>query len=119
MSKTRSPILVLVADPGKPVGERKVAPTLANFQRIVGGAIQQLFLSPKPKIAIYCNDNGLILKLPENRLAPPWMAERYSMARPSIVGPFCVFRYQHHREESLTGADITEWRAYFDGPGRP
>lgn len=60
-------ILVMVYEPGCPAKPVVIANDLTAMQRIVGGYLEVVKL-PVPNLIIVCNEEGLLLNLPENRM---------------------------------------------------
>ena len=58
-------MLILVVEPGKVPESREISGSLKEMQSIVGGYIQAIY--PFPGIALVCNEEGMLLRLPPNR----------------------------------------------------
>ena len=69
---------ILIVDPGKAPRRADIEPELENLQAIVGGYIE-LVTPFEDRIGLVCNEEGLILGLPFNRMVAPRMP---------IFGPF-------------------------------
>lgn len=58
---------VLLLEPGKLAKEMDIPRELSEMQRIVGGTIQAIYPFPE-QAAVVCNDEGMLLGLPLNRV---------------------------------------------------
>lgn len=63
---------ILIVEPGKAPRRADIEPELENLQDIVGGYIELVTPFEDP-IGLVCNEEGLILELPFNRLVTPRM----------------------------------------------
>ena len=57
---------ILVVEPGKVPEVREIPGGLEEMQKIVGGLIQAIYPFPE-EIALVCNEEGMLLRLPPNR----------------------------------------------------
>ena len=60
-------MLVLVVEPGNVPNTREITNSLQEMQKVVGGMVQVIYPFPNQKIALVCNEEGLLLGLPPNR----------------------------------------------------
>ena len=59
-------MLVLMIEPGKAPRRLELSHSLTEMQKAVGGSIQILYPFEDP-VALVCNDEGKLLRLPANR----------------------------------------------------
>lgn len=83
------------------------------MQKIVGGTFRCFGLTRD--IFLYCNDAGLLLRLPVNKAYSQAVRhERLSPAvPPPIVGDFFIARHDPPHTVSLTDTDVAEYAAIF------
>ncbi len=89
----------------------RMEPTLANFQRLVDGYIETFSLGMSlpggGRILGVCNEEGLLRRLPPNRMRPPPWGD-------VLVGDFMVCRYgADGTEVDMTDEDVRRVLAFF------
>lgn len=57
---------VLLVEPGKVPEKKEMSGSLCSLQEVVGGTVQALYPFDDP-VALLCNDDGKLLRLPMNR----------------------------------------------------
>lgn len=85
---------------------------LETMQNIVGGLIQAIYPFDNPEIALICNDEGKLIRLPLNRALRDKNGEVYDI----ISGTFflCSAPADSENFESLTDEQIEKYTKRFE-----
>lgn len=85
---------------------------LETMQNIVGGLIQAIYPFDNPEIALICNDEGKLIRLPLNRALRDENGEVYDI----ISGTFflCSAPADSENFESLTDEQIEKYTKRFE-----
>lgn len=104
---------ILLIEPGKQPAEREISGSLQSMQRIVGGTIQAVYPFAEP-VALICNDEGKLLKLPLNRALCGPDKQPYDI----IAGTFflCGAPPEADSFASLTEAQMRRYQERFASP---
>ena len=98
-------ITVIVRDPGQPARVERIEPTLAEFQRLVGGSIEAVQINGVPA---YVNEDGVRLGLRPNVT----LRERGDV----VVGPVVLSMVDAAGEDIGVSAESVGYlRAMLDG----
>ena len=97
---------VVLVEPGKAARQVKIGEGLHAMQEIVGGPIQALYPWDDP-VAVICNDEGKINRLPLNRVL-----EDYDI----IAGTFFICGIQGENFSSLTKQQMQKYQQMFRCP---
>lgn len=104
-------ILVIVRDPGQPARVERIEPTLAEFQRLVGGPVEFVRLASDGRhgyLGAYVNEEGVRLGLRPNVT----LATRGDVA----VGPIVLSRADATGEDiGVEEGEADTMRAMLDG----
>jgi hypothetical protein len=108
-------LTVLVIKPNEAPKVVEISDTLKAMQETVGGYIQEV-MPFKDDVAIVCNEEGKIQKLPPNRA----IYNKEGRVTDIIVGDFFICRAPVESDsfESLTGDDIKKYKEKFQYPER-
>lgn len=99
---------VLMIEPGKAPFQTELT-GLAEMQKAVGGLIQAVYPFEEP-VALVCNDEGLLLRLPFNRSLPGGVD--------GIWGPFFLCGLGEENFCSLTPEQLEQYSCLFRQPER-
>ena len=69
---------ILFVEPGKEAQPAEIQGDLKEMQAIVGGRIEALYPWADP-VALICNDEGKLLRLPLNRMLEDWSEEKFNI----------------------------------------
>ena len=83
---------ILFVEPGKEAQPAEIQGDLKEMQAIVGGQIQALYPWEDP-VALICNDEGKLLRLPLNRICGIEGDEFVSLSDPLMIKYQKKFRY--------------------------
>lgn len=97
---------IVLVEPGKPARCAEIQDGLASMQETVGGCIQALYPWEDP-VAIICNDEGKLNRLPLNR-----MLGNYDI----IAGTFFVCGIQGENFASLNDQQLRKYQQMFRCP---
>ena len=97
---------VVLVEPGKAARQVEIGEGLHAMQEIVGGPIQALYPWDDP-VAVICNDEGKINRLPLNRVL-----EDYDI----IAGTFFICGIQGENFSSLTKQQMQKYQQMFRCP---
>ena len=99
---------VLVIDEGKMPEEREISGALSSLQELVGGLVQAIYPFDDT-VALLCNDEGKLLRLPMNRSLPE--------SGDIICGPFVIVGATLGSKFSdLTDEQIGRYKKRFHSP---
>ncbi|MBR6509450.1 MAG: DUF3846 domain-containing protein [Clostridia bacterium] len=103
---------ILVVEPLKEPYEKEIDGTLETMQEIVGGLIQAIYPFDHPEIALICNDDGKLMKLPLNRA----LFDMDGKIVDIIAGTFflCSAPTDSENFGSLTDEQIEEYKTRFE-----
>ncbi len=104
-------MLVLIVEPGKTPEPKEISDSLQEMQAIVGGTIQAIYPFPE-KVALVCNDDGKVLRLPYNRC----LRDERGIAYDVICGTFFVCGISGDDFISLTQAQVGRYMDCFRMP---
>ena len=99
---------ILFVEPGKEAQPAEIQGALKEMQAIVGGQIQALY-PWEDSVALICNDEGKLLRLPLNRAL-----EDYDM----IAGNFFICGIEGDAFVSLSDPLMIKYQEKFHGPVR-
>ncbi len=94
----RPPVRIIVVPVGGQPRVELTTGSLAAMQKLVGGTLQVVSLGD---LDLWCNDDGLGLRLPFNRAFGPHR----------IFGQFFLTRRRNAHSKSVTARDIADWGA--------
>lgn len=97
---------IVLVEPGKPARCAEIKGGLASMQEVVGGYIQALYPWDDP-VAVICNDEGKLNRLPLNR-----MLGNYDI----IAGTFFVCGIQGEDFASLNDQQLRKYQQMFRYP---
>ena len=97
---------ILVVEPLRVPYEKEIDGSLASMQSVVGGLIQLLYPFDDPELALICNDEGKIMRVPYNRALRDEDGRIYDV----VSGTFFLCR-THADSENLEG--LTEGQVKF------
>ena len=102
---------VLVVEPLKEPYVKEIDGSLENMQKIVGGLIQAIYPFEHPEIALICNDEGKLMRLPPNRA----LFDKDGNIVDIIAGTFflCSAPADSESFESITDEQIKEYTERF------
>ena len=103
---------ILVVEPLKEPYVKEISGTLESMQAIVGGTIQAIYPFDNPDVALICNDDGKLLRLPLNRALFDEQGNIYDI----IAGTFfiCSAPSDSNSFASLTDGQIEKFSKRFD-----
>ncbi|MBO5019164.1 MAG: DUF3846 domain-containing protein [Clostridia bacterium] len=104
---------VLVVKPMDVPFVKHISGSLNSMQKIVGGTIQAIYPFENPEIALICNDDGKLIKLPLNRALYDKGGKLFDI----VAGTFFLCRAPADSEnfESLTDEQIKiYWEQFKD-----
>lgn len=103
---------ILVIEPMKEPYVKEIDGRLETMQNIVGGLIQAIYPFDNPEIALICNDEGKLIRLPLNRALRDKNGEVYDI----ISGTFflCSAPADSENFESLTDEQIEKYTKRFE-----
>lgn len=103
---------ILVIEPMKEPYVKEIDGRLETMQNIVGGLIQAIYPFDNPKIALICNDEGKLIRLPLNRALRDKNGEVYDI----ISGTFflCSAPPDSENFEGLTDEQIETYKKRFE-----
>lgn len=106
-------MLILVVEPGKVPKIREISGSLEEMQSIVGGYIQITYPFADG-VAVVCNDEGKLLKLPPNRGLCAENGELYDV----LCGTFfvCGAPADCDHLDSLTPEQVEKFSKWFHSP---
>lgn len=84
-NRERTTIDVILVEPGQPARELEMKDNLESMQAVVGGLIEE-YMPFEDEVAIICNEEGLINRMPPNRAI---LAENGTIEN-IIFGPFFI-----------------------------
>jgi hypothetical protein len=95
---------VLVVEPLKEPYSKEIDGSLESMQNIVGGLIQAIYPFDHPEIALICNEEGKLMRLPLNRS----LFDKEGNIVDIVAGTFFLFSAPRDSEtfESLTDEQI-------------
>ena len=99
---------VLVVEPGKPPAEREIDGSLESMRRLVGGYIQAVYPFDDP-VALICNEEGKLLRLPMNRTLRDERGVPYDI----VCGTFFLAGITEDEFDSLTDRQIEKYTDYY------
>ena len=105
-------IKVLIIEPLKRPYVKDIPNTLEAKQEIVGGLIQAIYPFDHPEIALICNDEGKLMRLPPNRA----LFDKDGNIVDIIVGTFflCSAPADSENFASLTDEQIEKYTKRFE-----
>lgn len=103
---------ILVIEPLKEPYVKEIDGSLESMQDIVGGLIQAIYPFDHPEIALICNDEGKIMRLPLNRA----LFDKDGNIVDIISGTFflCSAPSDSENFESLTDEQIDTYTKRFE-----
>jgi len=103
---------ILVIEPLKEPYVKDIPNTLEAKQEIVGGLIQAIYPFDHPEIALICNDEGKIMRLPLNRA----LLDADGNIVDIVAGTFflCSAPADSENFESLTDEQIEKYKKRFE-----
>ena len=103
---------ILVIEPMKEPYVKEIDGRLETMQNIVGGLIQAIYPFDNPEIALICNDEGKLIRLPLNRALRDKNGEVYDI----ISGTFflCSAPADSENFESLNDEEIEKYTKRFE-----
>ena len=106
---------VLIVEPGKTPRTAEIGGALESMQAVVGGYIQAVYPFDD-EIALICNEEGKILRLPFNR---PLYSPETVVVYDIIVGTFfmCAAPAEDSNFGSLSEEQIRRCTRYLEGCG--
>ena len=106
-------MLVLMIEPGKAPRRLELSHSLEEMQKAVGGFIQILYPFSEP-VALVCNEEGKLLRLPANRALRDESGAVYDI----VCGTFflCGAPPDSEHLEGLTGEQAERYRQRFRSP---
>ena len=106
---------VVIVEPEKKPVVQNIDSGLASMQQIVGGSIQAVYPFEEP-VALICNDEGKLLRLPLNRALRDSNGAIYDL----VAGTFflCVAPADSDRFEGLTNEQAQAYMERFAMPER-
>ena len=107
-------MLVLVIEPGKVPETREITGSLQEMQNIVGGLIQAIYPFPGEKIALVCNEEGMLFDLSPNRALRDESGPLYDV----VCGTFflCGAPADSETFSSLTPEQVIQMERRFHTP---
>lgn len=106
-------MLILTVEPGKAPEAKEISGSLKEMQSIVGGFIQAIYPF-EDKVALVCNEEGLLLRLTPNRALKDDDGNIYDV----ICGTFflCGAPADDDKFTSLTSEQIEQFYRQFHQP---
>ena len=103
---------ILVIEPLKPPYVKEIDGGLEAMQQIVGGLIQAIYPFDHPEIALICNEEGKLNRLPLNRA----LFDSDGNIADIIAGTFflCTAPTDSETFESLTDEQIEKYKKRFE-----
>ena len=101
-------IRVLVVEPDKAPKECRITNSLHSLQLIVGGMIEALYPF-EDEVAVVCNEEGKLLRLPMNRSLKDDRGEIYDI----ISGTFLICGLSEDGFGSLNNELLEKYRSYY------
>ena len=94
----------LLVEPYKLPKEIEIDNTLEAKQELVGGLIEEVHIHGDDEVALICNEEGKIYKLPYNR----------DIGYDIIAGPFLIVGIDRENYKSLNEKQILKYKMRFD-----
>jgi len=103
---------VLIVEPLKEPYAKEIDGGLESMQKLVGGTIQAIYPFDDAEVALICNDDGKLLRLPLNRALFDEQGNIYDI----IAGTFfiCSAPPDSNSFASLTDEQIEKYKKRFD-----
>jgi len=105
-------MIVLIVEPLKEPYAKEIDGGLESMQKLVGGTIQAIYPFDDAEVALICNDDGKLLRLPLNRALFDEQGNIYDI----IAGTFfiCSAPPDSNSFASLTDEQIEKYKKRFD-----
>lgn len=103
---------ILVIEPLKSPYVKEIDGKLESMQKVVGGLIQTIYPFDHPEIALICNDDGKLLKMPLNRA----LFDKDGNILDIIAGTFflCSAPINSENFETLSEEQIATYKKRFE-----
>ena len=102
---------VLMVAPEKAAYETEIGNSLADMQKVVGGMIQAVYPYDEP-VALVCNEEGKLERLPLNRALRDEAGDVYDI----IAGNFFVCGIDEDNFDSLSSEYMEKFKTEFQDP---